>query len=153
MNKSPINYATSLVIAAVLWVISAIFLGGYLGNRVNLQTIDLQSFLFRYRLAISIAAIIGVANVFYWFLYGSKDSTVGDMEKAKRLWTVLFMEKIVSAAGLVMTLSLMFMSEGIAVTDYFIMFVILLIQTVLYYYFCTFNFSPLAVKFIPWGKK
>lgn len=88
MNKSPMNYLITLAGGSILWVITAVVLGGVIGDKVSLSSMSVEDFLERYRIVLAIAAAIGMMNSLYWYLYGGKDSTAGELERAKKIWNI-----------------------------------------------------------------
>lgn len=153
MNKSPLNYLVTLAIGAVLWVVSAVIVGNVLSESITLATIGVEEFLAFYRIILAVAAFIGISNSFYWYFYGSKDSTAGELERAKRIWTQSFIGQITSAAGIVFVLGFKFLSEGIVLRDYLIFFGLASLHTYIFFLFCTFLMSPINVERIPLFKR
>lgn len=149
MNKSPLNYLVTLAIGAVLWVVSAVIVGNVLSESITLATINVEDFLAIYRIALAIAAFIGISNSFYWYFYGSKDSTAGELDRAKRIWNQSFIAQITVAAGVVFVLGLKFLKEGIVLKDYLIIFGLVSLHTYIFFWFCTFLMSPINVERIP----
>lgn len=149
MNKSPMNYLITLSGGAILWVITAIVLGGVIGDRITLASMSTDDFLARYRIILAIAAVCGILNAIYWYFYGGKDSTAGELNKAKRIWHALFLTQIITAVVILFILVFMLMAEGVAPLHYAIFFALISLHTYIYFWLCTFFMSPINVERIP----
>jgi hypothetical protein len=143
------NYLITTAIGGILWVITAVFLGEELGNTMPLATLSVEEFLVRYRIALAAAAVMGLLSVFYWYFYGSKDSTAGELDRAKRIWYSSFVGQIIIAVGIVVILVILFLSEGLTTIDYLIIFALVSLHTYIFFWLCTFFMSPRTVKYIP----
>lgn len=153
MNKSPLNYLITLAIGAVLWVVSAVIVGNVLSESITLATIGVEEFLAFYRIVLAVAAFIGVSNSFYWYFYGSKDSTAGELDRAKKIWNQSFIGQISVAAGIVSVFGFKFLKEGIVLKDYLIIFGLASLHTYIFFWLCTFLMSPINVERIPLFKR
>jgi hypothetical protein len=153
MNKSPLNYLITIAAGGILWVITAVVSGDLLGERVSLATMSVEDFLLRYRIVLTIAAVIGILNSFYWYLYGSKDSTAGELNRAKGIWNMSFIGQIVAATGIVVALVFMLMGEGVTINHYAIIFGLASLHTFIFFWLCTFLMSPINVERIPLFKR
>ena len=153
MRKGPLNYLVTFAIAGVLWVITAVLSGDLLGDSISLATMSVEDFLMRYRIVLAIATVIGLLNAFYWYFYGNKDSTAGELNLAKRIWNISYIAQIVVAAGIVVALVVMLMAEGVSPKYYLIVFGLASLHTFVFFWFCTFLMSPIHVERIPLFKK
>lgn len=153
MNKSPINYLITLAIGAVLWVVSAVIVGNMMSESITLAIISIEDFLAFYRIVLAIAAFIGISNSFYWYFYGGKDSTAGELDRAKRIWNLSFIGQISAAAGIVSVFGFKFLKEGIVIKDYLIIFGLASLHTYIFFWLCTFLMSPINVERIPLFKR
>ena len=149
MNKSPLNYLTAIALAAILWVVTAIFIGGLFSESMILAVSTPEEFLAKFRIILGIAAVFGLINCIYWFYYGNLDSTAGALGKAKKVWFGSFIIQIVLAIILLLILVFLNLTEGILTTDWLSVFGLISIHTWIFFWFCTFFMSPRTVKFIP----
>jgi len=150
--KSPLNHLTTLAIGALLWVVTAVFLGDTYANSLSFTTATPEAFLAKFRIFLAIAAVIGVGGSMFWFYYGSLDKTAGDLDAAKRVWWGFFISNILSAVVLIVVLVITTMKEGIKAGDYSIMFCFFALHTIVFYWFCSFFFSPRNVKYCVLGR-
>ena len=148
MNKSPINYLVTLAIGCIFWIFTGLLIAEYLSDTVTLATITIEKFILWYRLGNTVAGIISLIWVFYWFSYGSKDSTAGDLDNAKKFWYKSFIIHIIVAVAILFAEVVGFLNEGIVYSDYLIIFVTLSLHTYFFFWLCTFLMSPRAVKYI-----
>ncbi len=153
MNKNPMNYLITLAGGAILWVITAVVLGGVIGDKVSLSSMSVEEFLARYRIVLAIAALIGITNSLYWFYYGSKDSTAGALERAKKIWNISFIIQIVASAGIVLALVLMLMTQGVAPIYYIMLFGLAALHTFIFFWISTLLMSPTNVERLPLCKR
>lgn len=149
MNKSPMNYLITVALGAILWVITAIFYGGSFAESLMLAEATPEEFLANLRVMLGIAAVLGIINCLIWYYYGDLASTAGNLGKAKRFWWVSFILQIVFSVVILLILVFMYMSEGIVTKDWIIAFVLFSLLTWIFFWFCTFLFSPRTVKYIP----
>ena len=148
MNKSPINYLITFAISCFLWVITGLVLANHLNNTIFLSTFTVEKFLLWYRLSISAAALISLFYTYHWFFYGSKDSTAGDLNQAKRTWNISFIIQFIVAVVILFIEVIIFMNQGIAFMDYLKILGALFLHTFVFFWFCTFLMSPRAVKYL-----
>lgn len=153
MNKSPLNYLITITAGGILWVITAVASGDLLGERISLATMSLEDFMLRYKIVLAIAAVIGIANSFFWYFYGGKDSTAGELNRAKGIWNISFIGQIFAAVGIVVVLVFMLMGEGVAFKHYIIIFGLASLHTFIFFWLCTFLMSPINVERIPLFKR
>ena len=149
MNKSPLNFLITIALGGILWVITAIFYGGTFSESLMLATATPEQFLGNLRLALGVAAVIGIANSLYWYYYGNLDSTVGDLNKAKRFWWISFVFQIIASVVILFVLVFVNLKEGILTSDWLIMFGLISLLSWFFFWLCTFLMSPRNVKFIP----
>ena len=149
MNKNPINSLIAIAIAAILWILTAVVFGDKISYTITLNMLSIDDFLLLYRIAVSVAVVLGLANTIYWYIYGNKDSTAGDLDTAKKVWNYSFITQIVIAAIIIFALVMLMMKEGVALTDYLKIFAVLSLHTYLFFWAVTLFFSPITVKFIP----
>lgn len=149
MNKSPLNFLITIALGGILWAIIAIFYGGNFSESLMLATATPEQFLGNLRVALGVAAIIGIANCLYWYYYGNLDSTVGDLNKAKRFWWISFVFQIIVSVVILFVLVFVNLKEGILTSDWLIMFGLISLLSWFFFWLCTFLMSPRNVKFIP----
>jgi len=149
MNKTPLNYLVTIAIASVLWVITAIFYGGTFSESLMLAVSTPEDFLANLRIMLGVAAGIGLLNCLYWYYYGAKDSTAGRLDRAKKVWWSSFILQIVGSVGILVTLVIMNIQEGILTTDWLIVYGLISVHTWFLFWLCTFIMSPRTVKYIP----
>lgn len=153
MNKSPMNYLITVAGGAILWIITAIVLGGVIGEKVSLSSMSVEDFLVKYRIVLAIAATVGIMNSLYWYFYGGKDSTAGELDRAKKIWNVSFIVQIVASVGVVLTLVFMLMTEGVPPIYYIIIFGLAALHTFIFFWLCTMLMSPINVERMPLCKR
>lgn len=149
MNKSPLNYLITVALGAILWVITSIFYGGSFAESLMLATKTPEDFLGTFRVMLGIAVALGIINCMLWYYYGDLASTAGNLGKAKRIWWGSFILQLVFSVGILMILIFIYMSEGILTKDWIKAFVLISLLTWIFFWFCTFLFSPRNVKYIP----
>lgn len=149
MNKSPLNYLITAALGAILWVVTAIFISGAFSESLMLAVSTPEEFVANLRMMLGIAAGIGILNCLYWYYYGGKDSTAGDLGKAKKIWWGSFIIQIVASVALLLGLVFINIAEGIVTIDWLITFGLISLHTWFFFWLCTFLMSPPTVKFIP----
>ncbi|MBK9334946.1 MAG: hypothetical protein IPM96_21735 [Ignavibacteria bacterium] len=111
-KKSPLNYLITIALGAVLWIITAIFYGGYFSESLMLSVSTPEEFLANFRIYLGIAAVVGVVNCLFWYYYGGKESTAGNLGKAKKVWRSSFVTLIIASVGILFGLIYKNLSEG-----------------------------------------
>jgi hypothetical protein len=153
MRRAPLNYLITVVLGSLLWAVTGIVVGNYLGNSVVLQTATTDEFLEHYRVVLGIASALGIVNCLYWYYYGSQETTAGRLAEARKTWTLTFVIQLVLAAAMLVVTIFRFQDESIAASHYALIFGMLALQTFIFFWLCTFLMSPRAVEYIPWGKR
>ena len=149
MRSAPLNYLITFVLAGVLWVLTALVLSGWLSESVFLNaTID--EFIQVYRILVGVAAVLGLLLCVYWYYYGSRPTTVGELGAAKRKWVVLFFVADAIAVGLLVAFLVIFRAETFTLAQYALFFGIFSLHTWVFYWLCTLLMSPRTVKPLPW---
>jgi hypothetical protein len=149
MNKSPLNYFVTIALGAILWVVTAIFYGGTFSESLMLAVSTPEEFLYNFRIFLGIAAGLGILNCLIWYYYGNLNSTAGNLVGAKRFWWGSFIFQIVFSVCILIILVIINLSEGILSKDWIITFCLISIHTWIFFWLCTFLFSPRTVKNIP----
>lgn len=152
MRSAPLNYLITFALAGVLWVLTALMLGGHLSNTVALNVATVEDFTRGYRILVGIAAVLGLLLAFYWYYYGSRRSTVGELDRAKRVWTMLLFVGLAIAVGVLVVLLLLFREETFTVGQYAIFFGVFSLLTWLFFWVTSLLMSPRTVQTIPWGR-
>ncbi len=152
MRKAPMNYLITLAMAAVLWFLTAILLGNYLGDRIALETATTDTFVRIYRLILVVATLLGAGNCCYWYFYGSKESTGANIGGARRVWRFSLIAQIATAAAAVIALVLVFPNERLETVEYLLVFAAASVHAWIFFWLCSFFFSPRPVEFVPYGK-
>jgi hypothetical protein len=153
MRRAPLNYLITIALGCVLWAVTGFVVGNYLGDSVVLQVLTTDDFLMIYRLALMAASALGIASCLYWYFYGSRKSTAGRLPEARRFWLISFVLLCTVAAAELVTLVVMFRAEALTVGNFAIVFLMLSLQTFVFFWLCTFLMSPRAVEYVPWGKR
>lgn len=153
MNKSPMNYLITVAGGVILWFITAIALGGVIGNGVSLSSMSVEDFLVWYRVALGIIALSGILNLCYWYSYGGSDKSAGDYGRSKSIWNISFISQIVLAGLIVAVLVLMLLKEGVSTGYYIIIFGLASLHSYLFFWICSLVMSPPNVQHIPLGKR
>ena len=148
MSKTPLNYLITLAIGSVIWILTALVIGNYLSLTIALATLMVEDFLLYYRIFVTAAGIISLLSVYYWFYYGNKDSTAGDLEGAKRLWYSLFIIELVIAVVILLVNVILLLDEGVGITDYLFIYIALSLHTYIFFWLCTYLMSPRTVKYL-----
>lgn len=148
MNKSPLNYIITFAIGCFFWIISTIVISDYLSETIALASLPIEDFIFWYRIGVTSAGILSLLTIYNWFRYGSKTQTALNLKEAKRVWTISFFLQVSLATGFLMGKVVIFSKEGIALLDYIIIFLVLSLQTYIFYWLCTFFFSPRSVMYV-----
>lgn len=146
MRKSPLNYLITIAFGAILWVVTAIFIAGSFCESLMLAVSTPEKFVANLRIILGIAAFGGIINCVQWFYYGGKDSTAGNLVKAKKIWWSSFIIQIVISIALLLVLVLLNLVEGILTTDWLIIFGLISALTWFFFGFCTFFWSPITVR-------
>lgn len=153
MNKSPMNFLITTVLGLVLWIITAVALGPVLGDRITLISMPVEDFIVDYRIDLAIATFFGILITLFWFYYGGKDSTAGELDRAKKIWNISFVAEILFCAVLVFALVFITMTQGVSLIHYIFIFVITSLHTFVFFWVCTLLMSPVNVERIPLGKR
>lgn len=153
MRQAPLNSLITTVMAALLWVGTAIFAGQQLGDSVVLQVRTVGDFVQTYRLVMAGAAVVGLLLCLYWFAYGGRDTTSARLGEARRLWGMLLAVEVVVAVVALVAIVVLFSDEALSGGNLAEILVLLLLQTAVLYWASTFLMSPRAVEYIPWGKR
>lgn len=149
MNKSPLNYLITAALGAVLWVVTAIFIGSAFSESLMLAVSTPEDFAANLRIILGIAACLGIANCMYWYYFGSLNSTAGNLKRAKNVWLTSFIIQIIFSVALLFGLVLLNLTEGILTFDWLIVFGLISLHTWFFFWFCTYTMSPRTVKNIP----
>jgi len=147
------NYLITVAGGVILWFITAIALGGVIGNGVSLSSMSVEDFLVWYRVALGIAALCGIINLCYWYSYGGSDKSAGEYARSKSIWNISFIAQIVIAGAILVFLVLMLLKEGISTGYYLIIFGLASLHTYLYFWVCSLVMSPPNVQHMPLGKR
>jgi hypothetical protein len=153
LRQAPLNYLVTLALGGVLWLATALIIGGYLSENVSLAAMSIPEFLTNYRIALGVAAVLGIVTAFFWYGYGSRDAVSSRLARARTTWVYCLLGQLFLAIGIVFTLAMLFLTEGLTALDYTIMFAALSMQTYLFFWIATLLMSPRAVEYIPWGKR
>lgn len=152
MNKSPLNYFITVASGAILWVITAIFIGGSFSETLTLAESSPEYFAANLRMFLGIAASLGIISCFYWYYFGELDSTAGNLKRAKNVYLTSFILQIIFSIALLVGLVLMNLAEGILTFDWLIVFGLISIHTWIFFWFCTYTMSPRTVRNVPFFK-
>ena len=152
MRSAPLNYLITFVLAGLLWVLTALILGGHLGNTVALAVATVEDFVRWYRILVSTAAVLGLLLAFWWYYSGSRPTTVGELARAGRIWTTLFFVGLALAVGVLVALLIVFREESFTVGQYALFFGVFSLHTWLFFWITTLLMSPRTVQTIPWGR-
>src|SRR5690606_41543268 len=98
------------------------------------------------------AAVLRCARTAWWYDYGSRPGTVGELDRAGRLWAILFFVALALAVGLLVALLVLFGDETFTVGQYLLFFGVFSVHTWLFFWLCTLLMSPRTVQTIPWGR-
>lgn len=153
MNKSPLNYFITIALGAVLWVITAIFIGSAFSESLMLANSTPEDFAANLMIILGIAAFLGIINCMHWYYFGGLESTAGNLNRAKNVWWTSFIIQIVISIVLLVILIIINLAEGILTIDWIIIFGLISILTWFFFWICTFVMSPRTVQFIPLFKK
>jgi hypothetical protein len=152
MRKTPINTLITLAAAALLWFCTAILIGNYLGDRVALETVTTDAFVKVYRIILIAVAVLGFANCAWWFAYGARESTGGNVGAARRAWRLSLVLQLALAAAAVIALVIVFSNERFETVEYLLVFGAASLHAWLFFWLCTFFMSPRPVEYVPYGK-
>ncbi len=152
MNKSPLNYLITIALGALLWVVFGILLSAYFSESPSLAEKDPADLATELRAVFGAAALLSVVFSCYWYSYGNKASTVGNLPAAKKKWITLFVFQVVIAVALVVAVVVMNSSEGIESNWFLAYFGVLALLSFVLFWLTTYLMSPRTVKYIPFGK-
>lgn len=152
MNKNPVNYFLTTAIVAILWVVFAVLMGPFLTENPNLAEKDPAELAAQLQLIFGAAALFTIILSSYWYYYGNKENTAGELKKAKQKWATLFIVEIIISVGLTIAVVMMNLAEGIESSWYIIYFAINALLTFIVFWLTTFLMSPRSVKYIPFGR-
>lgn len=153
LRTPPMNYLASGGLLAVLWVLTGLFLGNYLGDTVSLQEMTVERFLLLYRVTTGVASLVALLICYYWYARGANKAAAADPAGHRRLWVGLMITQVVVAAAALVALVVAMLSEALTVTDYVLMFGALLVDTGLVFWLCTLAMSPRPVMAVVPGKR
>ncbi len=152
MNKSPLNYLITIALGAVLWIVFSILLGSYLSTNPTLSSKDPTQLATELQIIFGVGVLLSIMSANYWYFYGDKESTAGELDSAKKKWIGLFIFQIILSVILIVIIVLMNRTQGIEPKWYGIYFGILAVLTFVLFWLATFLMSPRTVKYIPLGK-
>ncbi|HYI07478.1 MAG TPA: hypothetical protein VEK57_00280 [Thermoanaerobaculia bacterium] len=152
MRKRPMNYLITLAIAAVSWFGTAILLGNYLGDSVALENATTDTFIQVYRAILIAVAVLGLVNCCYWYFYGAKETTGGNVPAARRVWRLSMAAQVAIAATAVIALVLAFSDEQFTSVEYLLVFGAASAHTYIFFWICTLFMSPRPVEYVPLGR-
>ena len=150
--KSPVNYLLTAAFGAILWVVFAILMGNLLSESPNLAEKDPVELASELRVIFGIGILLSIIFSCYWFYYGDREKTAGELPVAKRKWRMLFILQIILSVALTVVIVLLNMNEGIQPKWYVVYFGLLAVLTFIFFWITTYLMSPLTVKYIPLGK-
>lgn len=149
MNKSPINYLATTALAALLWVILAVFIGGSFSESLILAESTPEEFLSAFRMISGSAALTGLISCLYWYYYGNLDSTAGKLGQAKKTWWLAFIFQIIISVVLLVIIIFINLTEGIPTSQWLLTYLFISAHTWFFFWITTFFMSPRSVKYIP----
>lgn len=112
------------------------------------MNIHLELLFFWYRIATTSAGVTGLLIVNYWYIYGDRKDTVGNLERARKVWSLLLVVEVIISFVILLLLVIVFKNMGIAPVHYLIIFGALSLHTSILFFLCTFFLSPRAVKYV-----
>lgn len=154
MRNAPLNYVISLALGGLLWLVTGFWVANYLKFNVSLgMGTTVNYFIAVYRIVLAVAAVLGLSICFFWYYYGDRESTAGNLTAAKRVWKLSFFGQLALAVVAVVVIIVIFRDAIFTTTDYLIFFAVMSAHTYLFYWLCTLVLSPRTVKHIPWGMR
>lgn len=153
MRQSPMNYLIAVGVSAALWLLTAILLGGFLGDSVSLQQMAVEDFLARYRIIMGVAAGLGTITLFAWLQHGSNSEAGAELRRSRRLWTILLISLLVLVAILLTVFTVTMLAEALESGTVIMIGAALFVHTVLYFWVCSLLVSPERVKFVVPGAR
>jgi hypothetical protein len=148
MHERPLNYIAALLMAALLWVVLAVLLAGSFVDRVSLREMDSETFSAHYQMLLGLANLLSFFFVALWFYQSGKASTLGDLPAARRRWFVLFGIEIVIAALLTLGMVFWHTGEGLTNLNYLLFILLVSLCSYIYFWICTFLWSPTGVLYV-----
>ncbi|MBK7957600.1 MAG: hypothetical protein IPK03_05480 [Bacteroidetes bacterium] len=152
MNKSPLNHLLTFAFGAILWVIFGVFLVAYLSENPALTLKDPADLANELRIIFGVGTLLSIVSASYWYFYGNKESTAGELQAAKKKWLSIFIFQIILSVTLTGTIVGTNVTEGIEAKWFGIYYAINAVLTFLFFWLATFLMSPRTVKYIPLGK-
>lgn len=149
MNKSPFNYLITIALGVVLWVITAIFAGKNYSESLMMAESTPDEFHSFFIIILGIAAAVGLLNTLYWFFFGNKESTAGNLRGAQKVWWYSFVIQIIVSVSLMVLLIVVNLNEDIRAGEWPLAYIYIAIHTWFFFWICTFLMSPKTVKYIP----
>jgi predicted histidine transporter YuiF (NhaC family) len=154
MRNAPLNYVISLALSGLLWLGTGYWVANYLKFNVSLgMDTTVNYFIGVYRIVLAAAAVLGLLICFFWYYYGNRERTAGNLEGAKRVWTLSFFGQMALAVAAVVAIIALFRNAVFTTTQYAIFFAVMSAHTYLFYWLCTLFLSPRTVKYVPWGMR
>ena len=154
MRNAPLNYVISLALSGLLWLGTGYWVANYLKFNVSLgMDTTVNYFIGVYRIVLATAAVLGLSICFFWYYYGNRESTAGNLAAAKRVWTLSFFGQLALAVAAVVAIIALFRNAVFTTTQYAIFFAVMSAHTYLFYWLCTLFLSPRTVKYVPWGMR
>ncbi len=152
MNKSPLNHLITFALGSILWVVFGILLAEYLSQNPTLMSKAPEDLANELRIIFGVGVLLTIFSASYWYFYGDKETTAGDLPAAKKLWLGLFIFQIILSVSLTVVIVVMNMTEGIEAKWFGIYFGIIALLTFILFWLTTFFMSPRTVKYIPLGR-
>ncbi len=153
MRSAPMNYIVALALAGIFWTICGVPLGNYLADNISLEQASTDDFVRVFRIILAVAAVVGFSGCAFWFFYGSREKTVGDMAGARRTWNAWFFVQLVACAGVVAGVVLSFSNESFIARDYALLVLSASLLTWVLFWIASLVLSPRGVMYCVLGKR
>ena len=153
MRSAPLNYIVTIAIGGLVWLGTGYWAANYLRFNVSLFSVTADYFVGIYRIVLAVAAMLGLLICYYWYYYGSRESTAGELSRAKNVWTLSFFGQLAVAVLAVVTLIAVFRNAVFTTAQYAIFFMVMSVHTYVFFWLCTLLMSPRTVKHVPWGMR
>lgn len=155
-REPPVNFIISFAILAIIWLFTALFIVSWLGDNITtLQILPIEEFQNYLKIVLALSGIFTLLASFLWFYWGDKSVAAAKPDKAKKIWFSLFFSQIGISVLFVFIVFIYLTMKGEKITffDYLVLYLSFSLQTFLAFWFVTFFFSPVNVKYIPFLKK
>jgi hypothetical protein len=141
------------VVLGLIWLMIVMFGGDYFANNLAFESVDVEDYIFIFKILFAISVATTLVFVYIWYVYGGSKSVTLNLKGAATTWWILFLLSFIDSVGSISFYIFKFESESLGVNHQIILFVLLSMATYIPFYILTLLLSPLNVKYTVPGRK